>query len=87
MTYQVVYFFCFCFLGHAACGILVPQPGIDLILPAMKPESQPLDHQGSPQVVHFQWKIQATHDTFSYSKIPETWELLQTSHFLVIAVG
>ena len=52
MTYQVVYFFCFCFLGHAACGILVPQPGIDLILPAMKPESQPLDHQGSPPI-HF----------------------------------
>ena len=33
-----------------ACGILVPQPGIELVLPAMQAQSQPLDVQGSPSM-------------------------------------
>ena len=33
---------------HKVCGILVPRLGIEPRLSAVKAESQPLDHQGSP---------------------------------------
>ena len=44
-----VFFF---FLPHpVACGILVPWPGIEPRPPGSA-ESQPLDHQGIPSVLH-----------------------------------
>ena len=32
--------------GHVAFGILVPQPKIDAVSPAVEAESYPLDHKG-----------------------------------------
>ena len=37
---------------HVVCGILVPQPGIAPLLPAVESESEPLDHKGI-LCVHF----------------------------------
>ena len=34
-----------------ACGILVPQPGIESILPALKVSVLTTDHQGSPKCI------------------------------------
>ena len=52
------YLFYFAFWPcHAACGILVPQPGIKPVPPASclgSMESQPLDCQESPYAIHFQ---------------------------------
>ena len=40
--------FLFWLFGHKACGILVPQPGIEPPPPDWKAESLPLNCQGSP---------------------------------------
>ena len=37
--------------GSAACGVLVPQPGIGPASPALARDSYPLDHQGSPHCI------------------------------------
>ena len=38
---------------HAACGILVPQPGIKPALPMLGAQNLPLDHQESPLIFFF----------------------------------
>ena len=38
----------FFYLYHAACEILVPQPGIEPVPPAVEAQSQQLHLQGSP---------------------------------------
>ena len=46
----MVYFFSFFLLHYAACGILVPQPGIKPMSPAM--EAQSLNHWTTREVPH-----------------------------------
>ena len=43
-----VFFFSFLFFGHMARGVLVPQPGLESMLPAREAQSWPLDRLGSP---------------------------------------
>ena len=55
MTSAYFYLFVFTFrLLHAACGILVPQPGIKPMPPAVKARSlNHKDQQGSPYLFFF----------------------------------
>ena len=48
-------FWFFKFFGcyQMACGILVPQPGVELTSPALEVGSQPPDCQGSPWMSSF----------------------------------
>ena len=40
--------------GNEACGILAPQPGIELTPSALEDETiEPLNHQGSPRSFYF----------------------------------
>ena len=41
-----------------ACGILVPQPGIEPVSPALQGRFLPLDHQGSPHIEPLVWERQ-----------------------------
>ena len=42
------FFFLFPSLFCVACGLLVPQPGMEPVPHVVAAQSQPLDHQGSP---------------------------------------
>ena len=46
-----------CGMWTLSCSILglVPWPGMELRTPALRAQSQPLDHQGSPHHHFFQW--------------------------------
>ena len=48
----------FCFFDHEECGIFVPWPGIENSPLHWKVKSQPLDHQGSPNMSAFEtWML------------------------------
>ena len=50
---KMIYLFIYLFLWslHEACGILVPQPGIEHTPPGLEAwRSYPLDHQGTPKL-------------------------------------
>ena len=51
-------FFFFFLLHQEICGILVPQPRIEPVPPAVEAQSWPLDHQGTPDIYkHIQCRV------------------------------
>ena len=46
--YNIASILRFVFFGHKACGILIPDQGLNLHPLQRKVKSQPVNHQGSP---------------------------------------
>ena len=67
-------------LNNMPCRILVPRPGIKPTPPALEAQSQPLNHQGSPQFLFFrcpQPTLWSSGIKWTFDGISSSWHILK----------